>query len=150
MQKPRIYLDNCCYNRPFDDLTLEKNRLEANAKMFIQSLVKYKCISLCYSFMSLAENEDSPFEDNKAYILSFIEENASIFVGTKRLNEIETLAGEIMQTGIKKKDATHLACALIANCDYFITTDKRVLKYRTDKMRIINPIDFLAVWRDLQ
>jgi hypothetical protein len=43
----KIYLDNCCYNRPFDDLTIERNRLEAEAKMFIQSLIKYKSIALC-------------------------------------------------------------------------------------------------------
>lgn len=27
----KIYLDNCCYNRPFDDLRQEKINLEANA-----------------------------------------------------------------------------------------------------------------------
>ena len=146
----KIYLDNCCYNRPFDDLTLEKNRLEANAKLFIQSLIKYKSIALIYSFMSLVEIEDSPFEDNKAYILSFIEANATAFVGKKRLSEIEQLSNDIMQTGIKKKDATHLACAIVAGCDYLITTDKRLLKHKTDKTRIINPIEFVGIWRGLQ
>ena len=48
----KIYLDNCCYNRPFDDFKVGKNELEANAKMFIQSLAKYKSVSLYYSFMS--------------------------------------------------------------------------------------------------
>lgn len=27
----KLYLDNCCYNRPFDDLEQEKINLEANA-----------------------------------------------------------------------------------------------------------------------
>ena len=27
----KLYLDNCCYSRPFDDLTQEKNNLEAQA-----------------------------------------------------------------------------------------------------------------------
>ena len=27
----KIYLDNCCYNRPFDDLSQEKNYMEASA-----------------------------------------------------------------------------------------------------------------------
>ena len=27
----KIYLDNCCYNRPFDDLTQEKISLESKA-----------------------------------------------------------------------------------------------------------------------
>ena len=114
MQKLLIYLDNCCYSRPFDDLTLQKNRLEAHAKIFIQSLVKYKSISLVYSFMSLIEIEDSPLEDVKAYILCFVEENATMFIGKRRLVEIETLADEIMQTGVNKERC--YASGLCYNC----------------------------------
>ena len=146
----KIYLDNCCYSRPFDDLTLEKNWFEANAKMFIQSLIKYKSVTLYYSFMTLVEMEENPIQYSKDYILNFIETNATGFIGKKRLSEIETLAGEIVRTGIKQKDATHLACAMVAKCDYFITTDKRVLKYATDKMQVVNPIKFVSTWRNLK
>jgi predicted nucleic acid-binding protein len=149
MEKLKIYLDNCCYNRPFDDLTIEKNRLESDAKIFIQALVKKKSISLYYSFMSQVEIDDSPYEDRKEYILDFVETNAAGFIGKTRFTEIETLASEIMQTGIKKKDATHLACGIIAKCDYFITTDKRVLNYKTDKIEIVNPIAFVEKWREM-
>ena len=145
----KIYLDNCCYSRPFDDLSQEKVKDEATAKIFIQSLIKYKSIELYYSFMSQIEIEESPFEDSKTYILDFIETNAIGFIGKKRFDEIETLADEIIKTGIKQKDATHLACAMLAKCDYFITTDKRVLKYQTDKIQIVNPIEFIKIWRDL-
>jgi hypothetical protein len=40
MSKLKIYMDNCCYNRPFDDMTQVKLKNEAAAKMYIQSLVK--------------------------------------------------------------------------------------------------------------
>ena len=150
MRKTKIYLDNCCLNRPFDDLTIGKNALEATAKMFIQSLVKYKSITLYYSFMSQIEIYDSPFNERKQYILDFIEKNANGFIGKRRLGEIETLADEIMQKGIKKKDATHLACAIIANCDFFITTDKRVLNYTTGRIKIVNPIYFVETWEDAE
>jgi len=66
------------------------------------------------------------------------------------LTKIELLADEIIKTGIKKKDATHLACSIIANCDYFITTDKRVLKYVTDRIKIINPINFVEMWGETE
>lgn len=148
MDKLKIYLDNCCYNRPFDDLTIEKNWLEANAKMFIQALIKYKSVALYYSFVSQAEIDDSPYDDRKAYILDFIETNANGFVGKKRLVEIETLSNEILKTGIKKKDAAHLACSIIAECDYFITTDRRVLNCKTDRIKILNPIEFARIWRE--
>ena len=54
-----------------------------------------------------------------------------------------------MATSIKKKDATHLDCALIAGCDYFITTDKGILKHKMDKLKIVNPINFVKMWRDM-
>ena len=36
----KIYLDNCCYNRPFDDQTTLKVHLEAIAKSVIQADIK--------------------------------------------------------------------------------------------------------------
>jgi len=146
----KIYFDNCCYNRPFDNFTVGQNGLEANAKLFIQSLAKYKSVVLYYSFMSLVEIDASPYEETKEHILDYIEANATGFVGKKRLDEIEALADEIMLTGLKKKDATHLACSIIAGCDYFITTDKRVLKYKTDRIRVLNPIRFVEMWGETE
>ena len=58
------------------------------------------------------------------------------------------LASDIMETGVKYMDAAHTACAIIANCDYLITTDKRLLKYKSDKINITNPVDFIRMWED--
>lgn len=33
----KIYLDNCCFNRPFDDQSQIRVRLEAEAKLKIQA-----------------------------------------------------------------------------------------------------------------
>ncbi len=30
---------------------------------------------------------------------------------------------------------------------YFITTDKRLLKYKDNNIKLINPIDFVKLWR---
>lgn len=46
MDKYLIYLDNCCFNRPFDDLVSITVFLEAEAKLTIQNLVKHKHIDL--------------------------------------------------------------------------------------------------------
>ena len=143
----KIYLDNCCYSRPFDDLSQEKIKNEATAKIFIQSLIKYKSIELYYSFMSQSELDDSPFEESKAHIFDFIENNATAFIGENHLDALKSLTDEIIKTGIRIKDATHLACAIFAKCDYFITTDIRVIKYKTDKIKIVNPIEFMKMWR---
>ena len=58
-------------------------------------------------------------------------------------NDVINLSKTIENSGIKHKDACHIACAILANCDYFITTDYRLLKYKTDLIKIINPTNFV-------
>ena len=41
------------------------------------------------------------------------------------------------------KDALHLACAILSSCDYFITTDIRLLKYKTNRIRLADPVQFV-------
>jgi len=36
----RVYLDNCCYNRPYDDQTQMRINLETQAKLYIQQLIR--------------------------------------------------------------------------------------------------------------
>ena len=45
---------------------------------------------------------------------------------------------------MKYKDAYHVASAIIAGCDYLISTDKRLLKYKNDKIKLVNPIEFVG------
>ena len=144
----KIYLDNCCYNRPFDDLSQLKVNIEANAKLYVQSLIKDKIIQLCYSYMSLAEIFDCKIEYNKISILEFIAEVDAVYIDYDKLKVIP-LANEAISTGVKEKDANHTACAIIGECDYFLTTDKRLLNYKTDKLKIVNPIDFINIWEEL-
>jgi len=48
----KIYMDVCCLNRPFDDQTQDKIRIESDAILAILS----KCISGKW-FMEVNENE---------------------------------------------------------------------------------------------
>ena len=36
----KIYLDNCCFNRPFDDQSQVKIHIEAQAKLDIKKKIK--------------------------------------------------------------------------------------------------------------
>ena len=74
----------------------------------------------------------------------YLQENTSLYVGIERKEEIEKKANEIMQTGVKFKDACHVASAIYARCDYFISTDKRLLKYKTDEIKMVTPIEFVS------
>ena len=145
----KIYLDNCCYGRPFDNQKDTIIFVETQAKLEIQSLVKYKVVELVYSSISIQEIVDIPFEEIRNFVLEFINNNAKYYVGKDDNKTAMVLTDEIIKTGIKRKDASHTACAIIAKCDYLITTDKRLLKYTDSRIKIVNPIEFLEIWRNL-
>ncbi|MBO6114406.1 MAG: hypothetical protein J6P57_05045 [Lachnospiraceae bacterium] len=140
----RIYLDNCCYNRPYDDQSYLMVALEAKSKIYIQELIKNKKYDLVTSYILRYECSLNPFEMRKEAIMQYIEDNTSAYVGIERKEEIENKAKEIMETGIHFKDACHVASAIYAGCEYFISTDKRLLKYETDEIKMVTPIDFIS------
>jgi predicted nucleic acid-binding protein len=148
MGKLKIYLDNCCYGRPFDNQDDAEIQNDTQAKMSIQSLVKSKAIELAYSSISVEEISEYPFEENRNAILRFIEDNATYYVDNDNDETAITITEEIMKTGVRLKDASHVACAIIAKCDFFVTTDKRLVKHQDSRVRILNPISFLEIWRD--
>ncbi len=47
----RVYLDNCCFNRPFDDQTLLSIRLETEAKLYVQDQINRGALSLGWSYI---------------------------------------------------------------------------------------------------
>jgi predicted nucleic acid-binding protein len=44
---------------------------------------------------------------------------------------------------IRSNDALHIACAIESQCEYFITTDGGLTNKKIDKIKIVNPIDFI-------
>lgn len=47
------------------------------------------------------------------------------------------------KNGVKSADAIHVACAILAKCDFFITTDDRLLRYKSDLISIVDPVEFI-------
>ncbi len=89
------------------------------------------------------ECSKNPFEMRRNAIFDFIQENAAGYVGDDRKKVIEAKATEIMKTGVKFKDACHVASAIYAGCEYFISTDTRLLKYNTQEIKMVTPIEFI-------
>jgi predicted nucleic acid-binding protein len=141
----RVYLDNCCYNRPFDDQNYIRIALETAAKQHIQKLVVEGKLDLVISYMSRFENDMNPNEVTKETITAFFD-NAVFFLTEENADKAVALAREIMRLGIKQKDALHLACAILTECDYFITTDDAVIrKYNRSDLLVVNPVDFVKL-----
>jgi predicted nucleic acid-binding protein len=135
-----VYLDNCCFNRPFDNQLHPLVKIETEAKLLIQAEVLAGKINLVWSYILFHENHDNPYPNRKKQISTW-ESLASQHI--TRTTSIETYAESLLPMGFKVKDALHVACAIAANADYFITTDKKVLNKTVSGIEIINPMDFV-------
>ena len=146
MGTPKVYLDNCSYNRPFDNQSLIKVRLETEAKLYIQSGIRKKMYSLVWSYMLDYENNINPYEEKRNAIAPW-KEIANAYCPSS--NEILSVGREIMKYGISAKDALHIACAIKCECEYFITTDKRLTNKALANIKIMNPVDFVREMEEL-
>ena len=140
----RIYLDNCSYNRPYDDQSNMQVQLEAQSKLFIQNSIKGGKYDLVSSYTLQYEISKNPFDMRRNAIEDFIAQNAKYYVDYDREPELTAIASEIMETGVKEKDAYHVASAIFSGCEYFISTDKRLLKYTSEKIKLVTPVEFVS------
>ena len=138
-----IYLDNCCFNRPFDDQGQIRIRLEAEAKLFIQQQIIEKTLELAWSYILDFENSVNPFPERKMSVVRW-KRHAAVYVGESAA--LLVLANEIQSLGVAPKDSLHVACSIEARCSYFMTTDDHLLKTLPDygKIQIVNPVGFVT------
>ena len=141
IEKMKLYLDNCCFNRPFDDQTQLKIYLESQAKLNIQSDIKSGKYDLVWSYIMDYEVGKNPFIERKEAILNW--RKIATEAVSKESEEILKLAENLITDGIKAYDALHIACAKTAGCDCFLTTDKKLLRVKIPGMKILNPVQFI-------
>lgn len=139
----RIYLDNCSYNRPYDDQSQMRIHLETQAKLYIQNMIRKKQVQLVTSYVLDFENSRNRSMQKKMAIEKFMNDYSTVYVSNKNEKDIIDIADLIMSTGIKEKDAYHVACAVKADCEYFITTDDRLLKYQSERINMVTPGEFI-------
>ena len=64
----KIYLDNCCFNRPFDDQLQLRIKLESEAKLKIQNEIKEGGFQLVWSYILQSEKEANPYGERRRAI----------------------------------------------------------------------------------
>lgn len=140
----RIYLDNCCFNRPFDDQTQIRIKLETEAKLYIQTRIKQQHIELAWSYLLDHKNQANPYEDRQETITPW---KHQAVVDVSETPEIIEKANTLRQRTLKSKDALHVACAIWAQCDYFLTTDDLLLKKLHDfaEIAVVSPLIFITL-----
>ncbi|MCP3963941.1 MAG: type II toxin-antitoxin system VapC family toxin [bacterium] len=134
----RVYLDNCCFNRPFDEQSQPKIRLETEAKLFIQEALLQKKLELAWSYMLDFENAANPFDERKNAIEVWRHRAA---VDVEETSEVLERAEALRTKGLSSKDALHVACAIASRCEYFVTTDASILRKLRDflDVKVLDP-----------
>jgi predicted nucleic acid-binding protein len=138
----RIYVDVCSFNRPFDDQSQLRIRLEAEAKLRIQEEIRSRKIELVWSYVLDYENAKNPYQERKVRISGW-RDYAKIEV--QESADLLATAGKLHEEGLPKIDSLHIACAIAAECEYFITTDDRILRCKNwvTAITIADPILFV-------
>ena len=140
----RIYFDNCCLNRPFDNLKTNTEHMECEAILSI--------IDNCGTEEWLYFSSDPLFDEiletpdqDKREKLMILYHSAAEHIGFTE--EIFSRAKQLEQSNIKSYDALHLASAEAANANVLLTTNRRFInaaKRANSHIPVKNPLTWLA------
>lgn len=140
----KVYLDNCCYNRLFDDRSNIKNYLEREAVLIIMQKAYDGEIEIVGSDILEIEISKIIIPEKRSDVEGVY--RALISNTIKLDKEIEIRAEEIMTiSNIRAFDSLHLASSE-AGADIFLTTDIKFLRSCQKipcKVRVKNPIEFM-------
>ena len=147
----KIYMDVCCLNRPFDDLSQDRIYLEAEAVLSIIAHCEKGEWSLIASSVIDFELSNLIDADRLEQVQALYSAAAERIILT---DQAETRAAFFQQNGIKPFDSLHLALAETCGVDVFLTTDDRLLRAATRmdlRIKTGNPVSWLMeVMNDAQ
>jgi predicted nucleic acid-binding protein len=140
----KIYLDTCCYNRPYDDQAQGRIRAEAEAVQNIIVLAQFYGYAIYGSPALDAEIGEIEDDEKREYVLNLYRQSV-----TDRARYNKAVFGRVkplaMAAGVKGIDVHHLAFAVAAGVDYLVTADKQFIKSAAGLLlpvKVINPLNF--------
>lgn len=140
----KIYMDNCCLNRPFDNQANLRVHLEAEAIKTIITLIEQRKFSLISSKILQFEIGKLGDEFRKKELMLM----ESLATEVVQINpQIAARAKSFEQLGVQAFDALHLACAE-NHADVFLTVDDKFLKKASEikalKIALYSPLIWLS------
>jgi PIN domain-containing protein len=140
----RIYLDNCCLNRPFDDPTQVRIALEAEAVSAILKLCESGGWTLVSSDALEFEAGQTPAGPRKVW-LDEVLLGAGDYIP---INEnIASRGVELESRGFKNIDALHIASAEAGRADRLVTCDdgflRRARKQTDLQTHVLSPLEVM-------
>ena len=145
-----VYLDVCCLNRPFDDQTQDRVRLETAAIVGILRRIELDELISVSSEAVQDEVDKIHDEDRRARIQEFIALSSSVVEVTR---EHLARAAVLQKLGFGPFDGLHIACAEAAGVEVFLTTDDRLIRLALRinnrlMVRVANPVIWLLEVQD--
>lgn len=141
----KIYLDVCCLNRPFDDQSQDRIRLEAEAVLLILTRVRNEGWVWYSSDVVIDEIEQTLDTRRRERVRQLNAHANEIY----QISEADIArARKLTNLGLSSMDALHLACAESCGTDIFLTTDDRLYRLAgrlSEQLHVVveNPLHWL-------
>ncbi len=141
----RIYLDVCCLNRPYDDQTQDRIRLEAEAVLLILRRFRTQDWKWVTSEAVEFEVDRMPDSSRRAKVRRLIAAADSRIAVD---GSLKTRQATIQTLGFTPLDALHLSCAEAGAVDVLLSTDDKLVRLALRSMehlavRVENPLTWL-------
>jgi predicted nucleic acid-binding protein len=139
----RIYLDVSCLNRPFDDQSQGRIRLEADAVIIVLQAIDAGQHEQVSSRMAEIEIVAIPDEIRRRRVLRLLPERRMTLTA-----DVFERAAELVARGLAAADAVHVAAAEAIKADVVLTCDDRLVRRCRNlanelQTQVSNPIDWL-------
>ncbi len=138
----KIYLDVCCLNRPFDDQSQDRIRIESEAILIIIGHLEARDWDWIGSEIIDFEIDQTPDIERRRRVHLIADRSHKKVILTE---DIKSRANELHKIGFPAIDALHIACTESEKVDVFLTTGDRLLnlgiKLKSDlQMHLENPL----------
>lgn len=133
-------------NRPFDDQSHDRIRLEAEAVLLILTRVQNEDWVWYSSDVLLEEIEQMPNSKRRERVVQLNAHASEVY----QLSEVDIARAKVLANlGFSGMDALHLACAESCGANVFLTTDDRLFRRAVrlaDQLQVIveNPLHWLV------
>lgn len=145
----KIYFDNCSIQRPFDNKSLIRIRIEAEAVLSIIELIEERKVALVSSSVVEYELNRTPDPERISFgrkVLALHSERVSLS------DIIINRAKEFEKQNIKAIDSLHLAIVDIGEIDYLCTCDdkfrKKAIKIESLNTKVVTPVEFIEEYEN--
>jgi len=140
-----IYLDTCAIQRPLDDRSQLRVRVEGDILLTVIAVVETGELELVSSAVLRFETENNPLVTRRDFARRVLS------LATVDIDTITAVAEQGLhfeQVGIKPLDAIHLSSALAVHADFFCTVDDDFLhkaqSTNTEGTRVVSPHELMT------